>query len=98
MTDVTAEAPTENLVEAPTQRRGRPRPDTTIARDEQVLAAIGAGSPTRAQLAETTGLEPKAIYLSLYRLRVQGRVERVRDGSDHVWRAKASELAPVATG
>lgn len=73
--------------EAP--RRGRPRPDSTIQRDEQVLAAVGADGKTREDLATGTGLTKSEVYLSLHRLRKQGLIERTRDGGKHVWKQTA---------
>jgi hypothetical protein len=88
MTDV-SEAPAVAAEGAGEKRRGRPRPDTTVQRDEQVLAQI-TEPRTRGQLAELTGLETKAVYLSLHRLQRDGRITRTRSGADHVWtRAEA---------
>lgn len=72
-------------------RRGRPRPDSTIQRDEQVLAAIGTEGKTREDLATETGLTKSEVYLSLHRLRKQGKVERTRDGGKHVWAPTAQD-------
>lgn len=66
-------------------RRGRPRPETTIQRDEQVAQALVAGGKTREDLATETGLTKSEVYLSLHRLRKAGRVERTREGGKHVW-------------
>lgn len=71
--------------EATAPRRGRPRPESTIQRDEQVAQALVAGGKTREDLATETGLTKSEIYLSLHRLRKAGRVERARDGGKHVW-------------
>jgi len=51
-----------------TTTRGRPRPDSTIERDEKVLAAIVEAPGTRKALVERTGLAGNEVYLSLYRL------------------------------
>lgn len=77
--------PTEG--DAPT-RRGRPRPESTIARDEQVFELIPADGSTitRNALADALQVEPKAIYLSLYRLSRSQRIERVHEGGSHVWK------------
>lgn len=75
---------------APAPRRGRPRPDHTIAQDEKVFAAI-TGPMTRAQLATATELGPNQVYLSLYRLKRDGRIVRTRQGGEHVWAHVAAE-------
>lgn len=61
-----------------TKRRGRPRPQGTIARDERVhQALVEAGGPvTREDLASRLDMQSSFVYLSLYRLREQGKVER----------------------
>jgi CRP-like cAMP-binding protein len=84
MTEPTPAVESTQAPEAP--RRGRPRPDTTIQRDEQVRTAIGAEGKTREDLATETGLTKSEVYLSLHRLRKQGLVERTRDGGKHVWK------------
>lgn len=65
-------------------RRGRPRPGHTIERDELVFEKLNE-SMTKAQLVESTGLPKNEVYLSLYRLRAAGRIERSRAGGNHVW-------------
>jgi predicted Rossmann fold nucleotide-binding protein DprA/Smf involved in DNA uptake len=78
-TEATADATTDA-----SSRRGRPRPDETITRDKQIFEHLDTGK-TRAQLVEATGLTPNQVYLSLYRLNREGRIERARDGGAHVW-------------
>jgi hypothetical protein len=65
-------------------RRGRPRPDEVIKRDEHVLSAI-IGPMTRKQIAEATGYTESHTYLSLLRLRNAGRVQHERNAAGHVW-------------
>lgn len=67
-----------SATQAPAKRRGRPRPQGTISRDEAVFKALAdAGGPvTREQLATSLDMQSSFIYLSLYRLREQGRVRR----------------------
>lgn len=97
-----AVAPTEGAdasTNGTTVRRGRPRPAATIERDKQVLQYISADGKTREEIvaalaAASTPLEPNQVYLSLYRLRKDGLVARVRDGSAHRW-VTASEQAPA---
>jgi predicted Rossmann fold nucleotide-binding protein DprA/Smf involved in DNA uptake len=91
MTDVAfsdaaaAAAPTGVGDAAAPAKRGRPRPDDVIARDEQVLAAIPAEGLTRDKLAEVTGLPENRVYQSLWRLRRDGRVRRGNDRGARVW-------------
>jgi hypothetical protein len=62
-------------------RPGRGRPSNTIERDEKVLATLDAASEplTRDQLAEAAGVPSNEVYLSLYRLRRDGKAERLKD-------------------
>jgi hypothetical protein len=55
--------------EAPAATRGRPRPGTTVERDEKVYSFIAsAPASTRAAIAAGTELPGNEVYLSLYRL------------------------------
>lgn len=55
--------------------RGRPRPPETIERDRRILALLNEnGALTRNDLAELLGEEKVKVYLSLTRLRNDGRV------------------------
>lgn len=81
MTDVAEAPPTQPAEEA---RRGRPRPEATIQRDQRVLAALDTPK-TRVQLVEELELNGKQVYLSLYRLHVAGQITRAREGGNHVW-------------
>jgi predicted Rossmann fold nucleotide-binding protein DprA/Smf involved in DNA uptake len=75
--------------ETPT-RRGRPRAQETIQRDEVVLKALGAGPRTKEQLTQELGLKDTHVYLSLWRLRRDGHVERFSDADQrHLWRVTA---------
>lgn len=72
--------------------RGRPRPDATIARDEQVFLALHNNGPTsRAQIAEWFSVNVNIVYLSLNRLRNAGRIEKVRRGKHHLWAVAAND-------
>ena len=94
MTEPTGEATaTENTApeaQAAGARRGRPRPLSTIERDRQVLAALADGGQTREQLVEKTELTKSQVYLSLWRLRKDGAIERTRDGGKHLWAVAAN--------
>lgn len=87
--DVNVETTSENpATESPApaaNRRGRPRPETTIARDAEVYRRLEAGPATKVQLAEATGLKESEVYLSLHRLKKDGKIRRVRNGSSHTW-------------
>jgi len=63
MTDTTTEA-----------KRGRPRPQDVIDRDDVVLKAIAKDGSTNAELAEATGLAKNEVYLSVFRLRRDGKI------------------------
>lgn len=68
------------------RRRGRPRSQETIERDARVLTALGAGSRTKEQLVEELALAPQLVYLSLWRLKRDQKVERTSDGvARHTW-------------
>jgi hypothetical protein len=72
------------------RRRGRPRSQETIERDARVLGALAAGPLTKEQLVEQLGLAPQLVYLSLWRLKRDQRVERTSDGvARHTWHAVA---------
>lgn len=93
VTEPNVEAPATVDMETATPTRGRPRPAETIERDEKVFAALHEPR-TLAQLAESTGLEKKQVYLSLYRLKRDRRAERSRNGGAHMW-AKVGAEAPA---
>lgn len=65
-------------------RRGRPRSQDTIARDEQIFDALEMPK-TRTELVTELGLESSKVFLSLFRLRNADRITRRRDGSRHLW-------------
>lgn len=70
------------------RRRGRPRSPETIERDDRVFAQLrDAGPQSKEQLVEALGnLKPTHVYLSLWRLAKENRVERASDGATrHVW-------------
>lgn len=82
---------TEAAETTKTRGRGRPRSEATIARDERVFDALAAESRTKAGVMEATSLPANEVYLSLWRLRAEGRIERVRDGGAHVWSVVVTE-------
>jgi hypothetical protein len=96
MTDAVEAQPTVAPDEG--SRRGRPRPDETLKRDERVLAAIGESGSTRDEIATALGdIPPQLVYLSLHRLRAASKVERARDGGKHTWkRVTAADPVPVS--
>lgn len=66
--------------------RGRPRPSSTLERDEKVCEYLHYNGPTsRSALADHFGVNQNLIYLSLGRLRQADRVQKVRDHKFHLW-------------
>src|SRR5262245_30230223 len=63
-----------DTAEATEAKRGRPRPQTVIDRDEAVLTAITKDGSTNAELQEATGLPKNEVYLSVFRLRRDGKI------------------------
>lgn len=82
-----------------TARRGRPRPDEVVKRDEIVFGALSDDHQTRDEIADhptLVALYPGAdeesvktrrtrTYQSLVRLVRAGRINRVREGTTHRW-------------
>lgn len=70
-------------------RRGRPRPQNTIERDETVYRVLREfdGPVTRNQLAEKLSMQSSHVYLSLIRLRRDGHVQR--GATNGTWEAVA---------
>lgn len=67
-------------------KRGRPRDPQAETRDEQVREALAEGPQSREQLATKLGLEGNLVYLSLWRLRKSGIVEKVEtEGVKRGW-------------
>jgi len=74
--------------DAPTTRRGRPRPDETVQRDEAVFGqvqAAGAEGVTRDKVAADIGLQPNQVYLSFFRLKRDGRIVRSSGTGRAIW-------------
>lgn len=65
--------------------RGRPRPLSTIERDEAVFMLLSGEPKSRQQLADYLDVNINVIYLSLTRLSRAGRAVKVRDGKYHRW-------------
>ena len=77
--------------------RGRPRPEETINRDAAVLAHLQLHGPqSRNQLAESLGLSLTITYLSLDRLRRDGKVRTCADtaGPTTIWSADVGAPCP----
>jgi predicted transcriptional regulator len=73
-------------------RRGRPRPQDTLNRDDQVHQLLSKGPLTKTQIAEKLGIESSHAYLSLFRLQREGRVERAAGSEEegapkNAWKA-----------
>lgn len=73
--------------------RGRPRPSTTIERDEKVLTYLKGAweSKSRKQIVEALALPGNEVYLSLYRLSRGGLIKR--DGGS--WSVVTTEAPPA---
>lgn len=80
--------PKNDAVEEPIGR-GRPRPIESIERDEKILKLLKGKTPmTRNQIADKLDLRRGLVYLSLDRLRKEGRIDRIENDSRFVWRGK----------
>lgn len=78
-------------------RRGRPRPEDTIERDDRILELLSKRGPhTRNEIAERLGISFSLTYLALDRLRRAGRVKRClqTDGGTSVWSTAVDESCP----
>lgn len=77
----------ENTSTTESNRRGRPRPDAVIERDNGVFDIVAASDEpmTRKQIAEITGIKESHVYLSLLRLRNDGRLQFKRANGGHFW-------------
>lgn len=77
-------------VPASPPRRGRPRSPETIDRDAKVMKLLVEAPRTREQLVEALSLRPQLVYLSLWRLKREGQIERTSDATTrHIWRVVA---------
>ena len=90
VTDV-IEAPAAETTTTVGGRRGRPRPAVTLQRDEDVFMKVTEGVGTRRELTEHIDATSGQVYLSLYRLRLAGRIARVRENGKHIWRVTAPD-------
>lgn len=77
-------------------RRGRPRPETTKTRDDKILTYLQeSGRKSRNEIAEHFGLPTSIVYLSLSRLRADGKVRTCGGASkDTVWTTEVEEPCP----
>lgn len=69
----------------PTRKVGRPRNPDVIARDEAIYQLLADGPHSRSSLAEATGLDRDAVYLSCQRLQRADRVRQCLDNGAIVW-------------
>lgn len=91
--DVNVENTSQPEATPAANRRGRPRPEDTIARDEQVLKILQSAPSTKVQIAADTGIPESAVYLSLHRLQKTGKITRARAGGVHMWEVVAEDVA-----
>jgi hypothetical protein len=85
-----AQEPTSEAVEPekPSRGRGRPKSTEVKERDDRVYDAVSVEpGRTRAELEEKLNLPGNDVYMSLFRLRSSGRIERRREGGAHKWYA-----------
>jgi Mn-dependent DtxR family transcriptional regulator len=69
------------------RRRGRPRPQETIQRDERLLQVLReVPDMTKYELAEALKVSPSVVYLALRRLQAEGLVRHASIGKRHYWR------------
>lgn len=73
---------------------GRPRPQTTIDRDEEIYRLLAGKPSTRNQLADTLSLAPSIVYLSLDRLRRAGRIRQCIQNGTITWTAQDGTPCP----
>jgi len=79
-----------------TSRRGRPRPEESIQRDDAVFRYLEEhGADTRNAIAAALGIDPSLTYLALDRLRKVGRVKRCLSGTGFsVWSTETEQPCP----
>lgn len=85
---VADETPVEDkpVTKEATKGRGRPRPTEVKERDEKILAEITAHEAhTRASLEEALKMTQNEVYMSLFRLRTAGKIEKRRIDGKHAW-------------
>lgn len=77
--------------EAPAQdgRKGRPRPAEVVERDQKVFEALADGGLSREAIAARVELAPNLVYLSLWRLKRDERVEPIRHEGAQLWQRVA---------
>ncbi len=82
--------------ETTTQRkRGRPRPVAAIRRDADIFRRLEAQPMTRNELVNQTGLSNSIVYLSLDRLRKQGRVKLCQgQAAERLWTVRVDSPCP----
>ncbi len=78
--------------------RGRPRPQETIERDARILKYLREHGPrTRNDLADALGEERSKTWLSLDRLRADGKVRictSAAGGNDMLWTTDVGAPCP----
>jgi hypothetical protein len=67
------------------RRPGRPRDPDVIARDEAIYQLITQGIGSRRELADRTGYDRDAVYLSCQRLHKAARIRQCLDRGAIVW-------------
>lgn len=84
--------------EEKTAVRGRPRPEETIRRDERVLSLLKTQPMSRNRIWEKLSLEeplsPSQVWLSLDRLRREGKVKLCQGIGERVWSCDVDKPCP----
>jgi len=78
----------------PTRKVGRPRNPDVIARDETIYQLLADGPQSRSRIAEETGHDRDAVYLSCSRLFKQGRIRQCTEGGAIVWAVNDGNPCP----
>lgn len=76
---------TETAVAEVGARKGRPRPNDTQQRDYDVYQQLTEPLSRETLTERLPGVESNLIYLSLYRLRKDGFIEKTRANGAYVW-------------
>lgn len=72
--------------------KGRPRPQETVERDQRVFDALAMQGLSREAISTAVQVKPNLVYLSLWRLKRDSRVERVRHDGNWVWQRVAGAV------
>jgi len=79
--------------------RGRPRPEETVRRDIRVLDILQSGPMSRNRIWERLNIggdpvSPSQVWLSLDRLRREGKVKLCQGIGERVWTSMVDQPCP----